>query len=469
MKKYIHIFSIQVALFAVIGMGACKKITEEKPDYIYTEDDAIKTKEDVQLLLNSCYDAFANQVNGKVQTYNDLMSDDLAKPLKDDLGFKTEIYNRNTNIFNSDVGDLYRNLYLIPFRVNSIDKFLTTIPMPDDMRIRIGAEGKFLRAACHFEVLKLWAQPSGFSPANDHPGIVVRDVVSQLPKTRSTVAQSYAFIVSDLQYAIANLPVKGSNGNYATSDAAKALLAKVYYMMNKPAEAIALLNQVIPNYSLSDSLNRFDNTTATSEYIFATVSNNASNDNRAGEFIGKYRCDKNQPEYVLSKDLYALITSDTLDKRAKLVQLFNAGKDNEYYGVTKFNKDYFGVPYLHLTDMILLRAELSAETGDLGTAIADVNSIIKRAYSNSSLRELPGGSNAADVLAEVRKQRRLELFCEGDRVQTLKRRGANNTDPGYNPSLKIRNAPWNCPGLTLQFPSTETSSGFVFNGTGGCN
>lgn len=467
MRRITYNYVILLAALLGLTQWSCKKIEDAKPENVYTEEDAIKTPADVQMLLNSCYDAFANQLNGKVQTFNDLMSDDLAKPLKDDAGFRNEVFNRNTNIFNSDVSDLYRNLYLVPFRVNTLADFYDKVGVSASERLRMEAEGKFLRAACHFEVVKLWAQPAGFSFGNDHRGIVVRDVVSQLPKARSTVAETYAFIITDLNFAIENLP--DNNGNYADKDAARALLAKVYYMLNRPADALPLLNTVIANTNggnLSTTLNRFDNAAAQSEYIFATISTNASTDNRGGEFIGKYRCDTKQPDFVISKDLYTQLTTDTLDKRGKtMVQVFNQGKDNEFYGVNKFNKDFFGVPYLHLTDMLLLRAELLAESGgDINTAIADVNKVIARAYQDSTTKMLPGGSLPATVLAEVRKQRRLELFCEGDRVQTLKREGGKG-----EPNILIRNAPWNCPGMILQFPSVETGQGFEFNPSGGCN
>jgi starch-binding outer membrane protein, SusD/RagB family len=466
--RTIYTYSILalVLVFTVANSG-CKKIKEDSSPDAFTEEDAIRSRQDLINLLTSCYDAFANQVNGKLQTANDLMADDLAKPIKDDAAFQTEIYLRNTTIFNSDVGDLYRNLYLIPFRVNSLDQFYSKLGISDADRKQLDAEGKFLRAACHFEVLKLWAQPAGYTADNSHAGIVVRDVNSQLPKQRSTVAEAYAFVISDLETAVANLDEDNPRGGaYASKNAAKALLAKVYFQLNQPSKALPLLNDVIASgkYSLGTELNRYDNATASGEYIFATVSSNASTDNRGSFFIGKYRSDKDNESFGLSRSFYNLITADTSDKRSKLVGIKNAGQDNEYYVVNKFNKDYFGVPYLCLTDMLLMRAELLAESGNLGQAIIDVNMIIDRAYSNPALYELSPAANQTAVLDAVRLQRRLEFFCEGDRVQSLKRRGAF-LDHG----LTIRNAPWSCAGLALQFPSTETGAGFVFNASGGCN
>jgi len=465
MRKYI-ISTLTIFSVAAMLSTSCNKMLEIKPEDVLLAEDALKSKEDMQKLLNSCYDALANQFNGTVQSYNDLMSDDVAKPLRDDLGFKTEIWNRNTNFFNSDVGGLYNRLYIPVYRVNSMDQFYDVIPdLTAGDKIRMQAEGKFIRALCHFELVRLWAQPYGYTSDNSHPGIVIRDKASQDPKGRSTVGEVYSFILSDLQFAIANLP--DDNGNYADKNAARALLAKVYVQMNKRTDAIPLLNEVINSgkYTFSNSLNRFDNAAASSEYVFTFISTNASTDNRAGEFIGKYRSDNKVPEYGISSGLYALINSDTTDRRKTLVNVVNPGKDNEYFTTSKFNYDFFSVPYINLTELMITRAELLAEGNtDLSTAISDINKIIGRAYADSTTKMLPSNAMAGTVLTEVRKQRRLELFCEGERVQHLKRLGAKG-----EPNVFIRSADWNCDGLALQFPATERTSLFVFNPTGGCN
>jgi hypothetical protein len=57
---------------------------------------------------------------------------------------------------------------------------------------------------------------------------------------------------------------------------------------------------------------------------------------------------------------------------------------------------------------------------------------------------------------------------EGERVQDLKRIGALE-DPSGSGLVKIRTSKWNCPGLALQFPSTEKTSFFVFNDEGSCD
>ena len=468
MKNFkLTIFS--VLLTSVFAVSSCTSELDLKPEGVILVDSALKTPADMQKLLNSCYDALANQYNGTVQTYSDLMGDDIAKPFRDDLGFKTEIYNRSSNFFNSDVGGLYGRLYIPVYRVNTMELYYDKIiGLSEEEKTRMRAEGKFIRALCHFDLVRLWAQPYGYTLDNSHLGVPIRDKATKDPLARATVAQVYDFVVSDLNYAIANLPA--ANGNYANKDAAKSLLALVYFQMNKFNDALPLLNEIINSgvYPLSSSLNRFDNAAAAQEYVFKFVST-GSNDNRAAEFINRFRSDNNpQPDYNVSNDIYNLIAADTTDARIQFFGTMNPNTPKQYRVLKKFNADYFSVPLINTTQLLLTRAEVLAELGqDLGQAVTDVNAIIKRAYPGNTNKEIAANADARTILLTVRAERRKELFCEGDRVNYLKRIGAlaNPLDG----AITIRNAVWNCPGLALQFPSSERTSIFVMNETGGCN
>ena len=340
--------------------------------------------------------------------------------------------------------------------------------LSEEEKTRMRAEGKFIRALCHFDLVRLWAQPYGYTADNSHLGVPIRDKATKDPLARATVAQVYDFVVSDLNYAIANLPA--ANGNYANKDAAKSLLALVYFQMNKFNDALPLLNEIINSgvYPLSSSLNRFDNAAAAQEYVFKFVST-GSNDNRAAEFINRFRSDNNpQPDYNVSNDIYNLIAADTTDARIQFFGTMNPNTPKQYRVLKKFNADYFSVPLINTTQLLLTRAEALAELGqDLGQAVTDVNAIIKRAYPGNTNKEIAANADARTILLTVRAERRKELFCEGDRVNYLKRIGAlaNPLDG----AITIRNAVWNCPGLALQFPSSERTSIFVMNETGGCN
>jgi len=108
--------------------------------------------------------------------------------------------------------------------------------------------------------------------------------------------------------------------------------------------------------------------------------------------------------------------------------------------------------------MKLIRAEAYASLGtNVATAQEDINEIRTRAGLSALT------STGSQLLQDIRLERRKELCFEGDRTTQIKRMGVLG-----NESLS-RNAPWNCPGMVLQFPGSEnTVIGFTLNPTGGC-
>lgn len=459
MKKLSLFLFIGALLF---GTASCNKLLEVTPEGETLVEDAIKNKEDMQKLLNSCYDVLANSMNGRTQLFNELLGDNVERPFNND-DFK-EIYNRSTNFFNTTVGNLYADYYICVYRVNILHEEINKISgFSDAEKAQFLAEANFLRALAHFELVRLWAQPYGFTSNNSHDGISLRKEPSQTPIARSSVAATYAYILEDLNYSLQNLP--DNNGAYADKDAARGLLAKVYFQMNDFSNAAKYADEVLSGnkYPLSTAINRYDNDSASGEYIFHFVST-SNTDNRASAFIDNCRSDNNaSPQIRISEELYSLLTQRASDQRQNMVKVMNQGTENEFYAITKFNKDFFSVPYLHATEMRLIRAESLAELNqNLSVAISDMNAIMDRAYG-SGVVNLNPGAQPQEILTAVRTERRLELFCEGDRVQDLKRLGAKNGN------VLIRDANWNCNGLALQFPISEQTTGFKMNPEGGCN
>ena len=452
MKKGLILF-----IFGLFIFQSCEKGLEFplEGDQIDIEE-ALNSADNLKALLNSCYDEFANILDGDVQNLQELLGDNNSTPQNSPGSTYYVVYNRSTFSFRTADGVL-RDLYNCIYRSNVFRENITRFESEVDANALEG-EADFLRAYCHWEIVKLWAQPYGFTADNSHDGIAIRTESSYSVKTRSTVQEVYTQIITDLTNAIDKLPE--SNGNYASKDAARALLAKVYFTMNDFVNAEKYATEVISNgtYVMADTFDRFTSDVS-SEIIFGTVSTGPS-DNRGGNLIGNYRSDKNEnPPLKPSKDLYNQF--DTADRRAYWVEAKDLSLATEYFKCHKFDVDFFGVPLLNLTDMHLIRAEslLEIPGGDRTIAAADLNLIKERAY----------GSNAFNVtsttitLNDVRSERRKEFCFEGDRTTELKRMGAKGE------TITIRGADWNCPGMVLQFPASEKTQGFNFNPEGGCN
>ena len=104
---------------------------------------------------------------------------------------------------------------------------------------RLTAEARFLRAFFYFDLVRYY----GKVPVVDHPVTAAEAVTI----SRSPVADVYALIIADLQYAMANLPANyagafplygATDVGRATKFAAEATLAKVYMTRSGPTYGI---------------------------------------------------------------------------------------------------------------------------------------------------------------------------------------------------------------------------------------
>ncbi|MGD1848043.1 MAG: RagB/SusD family nutrient uptake outer membrane protein [Salibacteraceae bacterium] len=457
MKK--SIFITLLACSALVWNG-CQDALDIPPDDVLLKEDALNTAEDLQMLLNSCYDVLANTYNGNAQNMGEVLGENLARPnSNDDL---TEIYIRRSNFFNGTINNYYKNPYIAIYRCNTLLEGVDQVSISGAERSRILGEARFIRAFCYFDLLQKFAQPHGFTADNSHDGVVLRTTPSADPLPRSSVAEVYSLILSDLEFAITVLP--DDNGAYASRYAAEGLLAMVNMNINNLPEAVAHANVVLNSGQFPLDPNNARYTTGVSpESVFYIVSSDA--DRRAGELNGKYNTGgATQPNLTLNRELFLTLNSDTTDSRRQFITILNEGQENELYGWNRYNEPWFNIPLVHTTDLKLLRAEALAELNqDLGIAIQDVNDIIERAYGAGTSNVLPGNAIASTILDKVRYERRLETIGEGTWLYYQKRRGAN----GEN--ILIRDAVWNCPGLVLQFPVAERTNIFTMNPEGGCN
>ncbi len=462
MKK--HITKIAMMAVLLIGGTACSDFLDVKPEGVLLEGEAIENADDMKEVLNSIYDVAANVYNGRMQAFGTCLGDNLIRPRSST--FLQEVYGRQTNIFNSDVSNVYLDAYRAVYRANWLLENIDLVEVPAAERQQILDEARFLRALMHFEMVRYFAQPYGFTSDNSHLGVVIKTRTDRELLARNTVAQVYNFVISELQDVSTRLP--NSNSIFATRYAALGALAEVHWQMNDFSMAAAYADSVIEsgNYALIPGFNRFEASNNT-EIVFGGYSFASINDNRGGSFAGFYRWDNQpnpNPELTMDKSFYTLIQSNPDDIRDSVwMALVNEGAPNELVVNSKFNYDFMDVPIIHLTKLKLIRAEALAMTNsDLATAVQDINDIRERAYGGTS-QNLDGTEPLSDIIDAVRYERRVELMCEGDRSHELKRLGV------LGEITTIRGADWDCPGQVLQFPAVERSNVFILNEEGGCN
>ncbi|MDG1260509.1 MAG: RagB/SusD family nutrient uptake outer membrane protein [Flavobacteriales bacterium] len=455
--NFIKLGLASIAALALVLTG-CDKMLELEPGDVIIATDALQTPDDAQRLLNSNYDVLGNLYDGRVQNCAELLSSNLAIP--ENNNDYVSVYNRETNFFTSFTNSIYTDFYRAIYRGNVlIENFDLIEGLSETDRTRMEAEVRFIRALCHFQVVKLWAQPYGYTAGNSHLGIPVREAASQEPLPRNTVNEVYEFILEDLIFAYDNLPM--TNDVYATRYSAAGVLAQVYFQMMDYPNAAIYAGEVVNSglFILDTDLDRYEEGVVNTETVFGIVSNPL--DVRNEGFRDNYRSDNNpSPTLTFDQEIANTLGLNPSDGRNDWFL-----QDGGIVKVTRFNnKEFYNIPIIHLTEMMLIQSESLAETAtDLTTAIENINLIRDRAFGEG-FNDLDPGSSAEEVIEAARLEYLKETLCEGKLIDQLKRRGAMGED------ITVRNAPWDCPGMAIQFPNGETSAaGFILNEEGGCN
>jgi starch-binding outer membrane protein, SusD/RagB family len=318
-------------------------------------------------------------------------------------------------------------------------------------------ENYFLRGMAELDLLRLFAKP--YSHGKTNVGIVLR-LKSTSPDVlaRATVGESYDQVVKDLEKAALLMQNGTDRGvEYASKEAAWALLSRVYLYMEDNSKAIQYATKVIDSnkYQLEATntyLALFHNTPNSKESILI-VKHLLQDDKGLASLSSMYLTDKiGWGEVFQSKPLRDLMQLHTEDVRNKLVvpQLENDGKTVTLrngipkYFITKFSYQdgivTLSSPHiLRLAEIYLNRAEAYAKTNDNTKALEDANVIRKRAGLSSSLYSTSNLQGASTVLGAVLQERRIELAYEGHRTMDAFRNkiALNRNFPGVQPQTVV--------------------------------
>jgi len=305
------------------------------------------------------------------------------------------------------------------------------------------------------------------------PLILEPQTVDESYVAKNTYEEITAQIVEDLKFASNNLPISypGEFYGYATQGAALALFARVQ-LYNKVYEGefgvISLTDDILGmGYSLHPDYGELFTTESENspEVVFAVRFERDDSFNNgetfSGTFAGSPKADQ-RPMPNLVNDYYCTdglpITEsplydpndegDNRDPRANATIYFEedvwledlgrvfTGNSPTNYGMKKYirkneadengirsfepgSQDFYVIRY---ADVLLMRAEAMAETGDIPGARDLVNEVRAR-VGMPSVEDVEGSVNQAEMIDIVRHERRVELALEGLRFMDLKRWG----------------------------------------------
>ena len=239
--------SILIILALPLLMAGCLK--DINPSDSLNTGTLTGSKQGLQQALNGAYALFKEHVefNGTTDNNNmylrqffqlsDFAADDIvcAQTTTDPLFYSFSLDHTATQT-NS------RYFWYISYKIindaNTVIESAEKIENPDESIRQLIGECYFLRAFCHFNLVRLFAKPYSHDPSA--AGVVLRTSTSDpAQKARSSVQEVYTSVVSDALKG-AELMNQPRGVQFASKEAAWALLSRAYLYEEKNDSAIFL-------------------------------------------------------------------------------------------------------------------------------------------------------------------------------------------------------------------------------------
>ncbi len=438
-----------------IGLGSCD--TEEfltiTPETALSSATFFKSEADFQQAVNGAYVPLRSIHNGTSMLLAEQHSDN-ARYVRNILFGATEnqgnladfnVPTANGITTNTNVLNMYRQNYQIIARTNQILALIDGVEMPEASKSNLKGQALFLRGLAYFELARY------FNRAPLHLVPVAERSASAQPV--ATGEQLYAQVIKDTQEALTLLPKKSAQeAGRATSGSAGALLANVYMIQKKWAEAEAVLKTIVTSneYSLiPDYANVFSTTSGNknnSESVFEVQFLEGSQGLNGSFLYGMIPAPMAPNELVTitgtsnpqpitgegnnipTPDIVAAY--ETGDKRKDVsvgfITLSGAlHADKVFPYIKKYAKPHslhnnhgMNWPVYRYSEVLLFLAEALMEQNKLGEALPYLNQVRTRA----GLAAATAASQAA-LRTAIYQERRVELAFEAKSLHDLVRTG----------------------------------------------
>jgi hypothetical protein len=441
MKKVKYLFILLIGIAPCLFIFSCKSVLEPFDDAVQ-EASKLNTARDINAAIIGLYDIMQadSYYGGNYITISDVMGGNISlKSAHPDWQYFAmhQVPTNNTLVLN-----IWNNLYKGINSANYIIEAAANVKNANEFNSNAAiAEARCLRALFYFDLLRYFGgSPQGYNkpggagvPLWISPTKVLKDAA---PKPRATEAEVYSQIISDLDFAMTNLPAFSVSGK-VNNTTAIGIKARVQLYRGAWEDAESLATQAtasaasLPMAGLSDTYaNLWQQKNQKPESIWE-LQFSAEDPNTIVKFFYPTFW---QGTYLGGMDLFNV--SDNLKQAheagdirmgvnaANSIPPVNAalpdGLTLKYTGI----KGDDNVMLLRMAELYLIRAEarLRKASPDLNGAIADINLIRSRA-------KLPNttASSVDDLATAIEKERRIELAFEGDIWFDLRRNNKLST------------------------------------------
>lgn len=410
MKK-IFIYTIFAAM--VFTNQSCKKDLNALPESSRVAEAVITDARTAETALNGAYYNFANASPIKTSwQYHELAPAMLAGYMGYAFGAQPEELNQNASLGLTDYWNESYNL------LNTVNNALKgTSALADDAfegarKKEVIGELHFLRAYAHFKLMSFYAE---WFDINSPLGVLLRDegsTKSNISKARSSVKESYDFILADLDDAVTNSASVRPN-YYATKWAAMVLKMRVLMSRGASgdyASVVTLANTIIQTgpYQLEPNLvDIFHSKGLASKEVILGLKPQANQEQDYYSRSAQYWPFASSG-YVAKAALKDLLAGDP--RQAWMIGSANpyAAYSPDTYYFTKYimegsdptqvSETYYAI---RLSEVYLLRAEAIVRSGG---SLPDAKTDVKLVMSHAGVTDFSAVDNAntaADLLLQI--------------------------------------------------------------------
>lgn len=365
-----RIFIIFLLAIVVSGCSKLTDVLDVTPPNNLTPDNVAKNREGAKNLLNGAYALLHSQwYYLHIEAVPATLGGTMRRSTFPDLPYQD---NAVTPIV-ANVNSMWTAFYKLINQTNWVIQLINELPqgeLTEAEKEQMLAQARGLRAMATFDALRMFGQ---FYDINSPFGVIVRteavDFTSRHIR-RSTVAETYSQILSDLDYAIEKAP-DFTKPIFFSKTSAKAFKARVALYKGDYAAAAVLADEVINDgkRTLSPTFaSVFSTGFASTEMIFM----------RATDVV-TFTADRKKLTYTNNSVIVSpwLKTFMAADPRAALS--FNATTNN----IIKVNNaTFFGPTYfVRLAEMYLIKAEaLTRSDAPLADAKLPLQAVRSRAF-----------------------------------------------------------------------------------------
>ncbi|MBI0399851.1 RagB/SusD family nutrient uptake outer membrane protein [Cyclobacterium marinum] len=442
-SKFYHLLFILLFSFFILS---CDANLDIKPSQEIDEGTALDNDANIKRVLVGAYANLrkSDLWGGRLLLYSEMLGANNEVRWTGSFTQPREMLNKSLLTNNTFVTDTWT---VANATINITNNILEAIPKVNEIdQDKVKGEALFIRAVVYFELVKLFSQPYIAGNTSVNPGVPLilspsRGEENNGIVERYPVEDIYKQIIDDLTVAEQILP--DTNGVFASSYTASAMLSRVFLQMGDFASARDAANRSI-NLALSfdkklmsNYADAFNNESDSQEDIFTIQVNSQDSENAMHLFYST-------PEFG-GRDGDVSILNSHLD-------LYEAGDDRlqlfqERAGALRTDKwrdPNRNVKIIRLAELYLTRAEANFREGtSLGaTPLEDLNRIRRRV-------SLPEKSSI--TIENILKERKLELAHEGHILHDIKRTQGFVID-NNNPALTYA---FDDPKLVFPIPERE--------------